>query len=94
MEYDSRHIPNLPFAIVTPKEPGTRGSEMVLEFAHGDNAKQLKEWLRAQGISVGFRYSPFADSPRSGIIRAGFNPLFNSFEDVFKFGAELMRFRQ
>lgn len=74
------------FDIITPHNPDQRGAEVALEFHDAAKAKSLYHWLRSKGAIVDYRESPFTphagSTTRPGIIRAGFNPLYNSFRDA------------
>jgi kynureninase len=63
------------FEIITPADPERRGAQLSLYF--GDRAKMLQQQLAAKGVVVDFR------SP--GVIRVSPAPLYNSFEDVYRF---------
>lgn len=63
------------FEIITPTEPERRGAQLSLYF--GDRAKALQQQLAEEGVVVDFR------SP--GVIRVSPAPLYNSFEDVYRF---------
>ncbi len=61
--------------ILTPAEPERRGAQLSLYF--GDRGKHLQQQLAAAGIVVDYR--------EPGVIRVSPAPLYNSFEDVYRF---------
>jgi kynureninase len=63
------------FEIITPGEPEWRGAQLSLYF--GDRAKALQQQLAEEGVVVDFR--------GPGVIRVSPAPLYNSFEDVYRF---------
>lgn len=63
------------FEIITPAAPERRGAQLSLYF--GDRAKALQQELAKEGVVVDFR------SP--GVIRVSPAPLYNSFQDVYRF---------
>jgi kynureninase len=69
------------FFILTPRNPKERGCQLSL-YIH-KNGKQLFDRLTRQGV--------FADWREPGVIRVAPAPLYNSFEDVFRFGEILKR---
>ena len=72
---DSGGLESGGFDIITPSERDRRGAQLSLYF--GDRAKGLQQQLGDEGIVVDFR------SP--GVIRVSPAPLYNSFEDVYRF---------
>jgi kynureninase len=68
-------IPGTPFELLTPAEPEKRGAQLSLYFPEG--GKELQAALQEAGIVVDYR--------EPGVIRVSPAPLYNSFEDVFKF---------
>jgi kynureninase len=63
------------FEIITPTEPERRGAQLSLYF--GDRAKALQQHLAEEGVVVDFR--------GPGVIRVSPAPLYNSFEDAYRF---------
>jgi kynureninase len=61
--------------IVTPAEAVCRGAQLSLYF--GDRGKAIQQELGAAGIVVDYR--------EPGVIRVSPAPLYNSFEDVYRF---------
>ena len=76
------------FDILTPSDSTQRAAEVSLEFHDSAKAKALHTWLRTKGAIIDYRESPFAPrqgkSTKPGIVRAGFNPLYNSYTDAAK----------
>lgn len=67
------------FEIITPKNPSERGAQLSI-LAHGQG-KKLFDALSAQGV--------VADWREPNVIRIAPAPLYNSFEDVYRFGQAL-----
>ena len=64
--------------IITPKTPNQRGCQLSIEIAAGDQSgKKIHAALESQGIETDWR--------EPNVIRAAPVPLYNSFEDVFRF---------
>jgi len=63
------------FEILTPAEPEWRGAQLSLFL--GDRAKAIQQQLGEKGVVVDFR--------GPGVIRVSPAPLYNSFEDVYRF---------
>jgi kynureninase len=61
--------------ILTPTEPERRGAQLSLYF--GDKGKSVQQRLAEAGIVVDYR--------EPGVIRVSPAPLYNSFEDVYRF---------
>ena len=61
--------------ILTPAEPERRGAQLSLYF--GDKGKSIQQQLAQKNIIVDYR--------EPGVIRVSPAPLYNSFEDVYKF---------
>jgi kynureninase len=61
--------------ILTPAEPERRGAQLSLYF--GDRGKSIQQQLAAAGIVADYR--------EPGVIRVSPVPLYNSFEDVYRF---------
>ncbi|MBP6350966.1 MAG: kynureninase [Candidatus Obscuribacter sp.] len=66
-------------SIITPASPSERGSQLSLRFKGGKN---ILEMFKAQGVVCDFR--------EPDIIRATPAPLYNSYEDVYRF-AQIVR---
>lgn len=67
--------------VITPADPAQRGCQLSI-FAHG-MGKELFDRLTAQGI--------FLDWREPNVIRMAPVPMYNSFEDVWRFGEALDR---
>jgi kynureninase len=61
--------------ILTPAEPERRGAQLSLYF--GDKGKTVQKKLAEAGIVIDYR--------EPGVIRVSPAPLYNSFEDVYRF---------
>jgi kynureninase len=61
--------------ILTPAEPERRGAQLSLYF--GDRGKSVQQRLAEAGIVIDYR--------EPGVIRVSPAPLYNSFEDVYRF---------
>jgi len=61
--------------ILTPAEPERRGAQLSLYF--GDKGKPIQQKLAEAGIIIDYR--------EPGVIRVSPAPLYNSFEDVYRF---------
>jgi kynureninase len=61
--------------ILTPVEPERRGAQLSLYF--GDRGKAVQQQLKEAGIVIDYR--------APGVIRVSPAPLYNSFEDVYRF---------
>ncbi|MBS1664676.1 MAG: kynureninase [Bacteroidetes bacterium] len=68
-------LTNLKFDIITPAEPHRRGAQLSLYF--GDQAKPIHKKMLDAGIVVDYR--------NPSVIRVAPAPLYNSFEDVYRF---------
>jgi kynureninase len=79
IEEISRNSEKVNFEIITPKEPTKRGAQLSI-LAHGQG-KALFDKLSEQGV--------VADWREPNVIRVAPAPLYNSFEDVYRFGAAL-----
>jgi len=80
MEYLLKQITHLPFEIITPAEPARRGCQLSLLFA--DRGKEVFEKLAENGV--------IADWREPNVIRIAPVPLYNTFEDCFRFYEILM----
>ena len=63
------------FTVITPRDPEARGCQISI-LAH-ENPKQLHKKLEAAGVKADFR--------EPNVIRAAPTPLYNSFQDVWRF---------
>lgn len=64
-----------PFDIITPARPERRGAQLSLYF--GKRGKSIQQQLAKEGVIVDYR--------EPGVIRISPAPLYNSFEDVYRF---------
>jgi len=69
---------------ITPREPGQRGSQLSLRFK--GESKKLLQQFKAEGVVCDFR--------EPDIIRATPVPLYNTFEDVYRFCQIVKKFAQ
>jgi len=76
-----------PFTIITPDDPAQRGCQLSLLVR--ENGRALFDTLTRNGVVVDWREPDPSTSLRSGVIRMAPVPLYNSFEDVFRFGGIL-----
>lgn len=74
-------IPKSKITILTPRDKNQRGCQLSLIFS--ENGKQIHEQLLKAGIITDWR--------NPDVIRLAPVPLYNSFEDVWKFGDELKK---
>ncbi|NQD39071.1 kynureninase [Permianibacter sp. IMCC34836] len=64
--------------VLTPYEPRRHGAQLSLTVKlHGQSAKQVQQKLEDQGVTCDFR--------EPNVMRAAPAPLYNSFEDVWRF---------
>ncbi|MBP8823224.1 MAG: kynureninase [Flavobacteriales bacterium] len=70
--------------IITPKDPGQRGCQLSI-LAHG-KGKGIHARLTERAVSVDWRESSPGSATGAGVIRMAPVPMYNSFEDVFRFG--------
>ncbi|HSC52565.1 MAG TPA: kynureninase [Phnomibacter sp.] len=75
LEYLLQQLPQIPFEIVTPKDPAQRGAQLSLYFQ--EQGREIHEKMVDSGIIVDYR--------EPGVIRVAPAPLFCSFEDVYRF---------
>jgi len=75
MEFLLRQVTNLQFEIITPTEPDRRGAQLSLLF--GPEGKQVFETLTANGI--------VADWREPNVIRIAPVPMYNTYEDCYRF---------
>jgi kynureninase len=68
--------------IITPKDPSERGCQLSLVINNG-MGKNMYNLLRQQGV--------VADWREPDVIRVAPVPLYNTFEDVFRFGEILSK---
>jgi len=75
LEFLLHQLSNINFEIITPAEPERRGAQLSLFFK--DRGKEIHQKMIESGIIVDYR--------EPGVIRVAPAPLYNSFEDVFRF---------
>ena len=75
LEFLLGQITNLSFAIITPDHPQRRGCQLSLLFK--EKGREVFDQLTAQGV--------VADWREPDVIRIAPVPLYNSFEDVYRF---------
>jgi kynureninase len=80
MEYLLRKITHLPFTIITPTQPEQRGCQLSLLFS--ERGREVFEVLQANGV--------IADWREPNVIRIAPVPLYNTYEDVYRFYEILM----
>ena len=76
-------LDNIRFHIITPAEPHRRGAQLSLYFE--DQGKEIHRQMTDAGIIVDYR--------EPGVIRVAPAPLYNSFEEVFRFYHILRQFQ-
>lgn len=69
--------------VITPFESQNQGCQLSLQFA--GNGKKIFDLLTAQGVIADWR-EPDQEGRGDGVIRVAPVPLYNSFDDVFRFG--------
>jgi len=77
-----QNLNNLSFIIITPEEPERRGAQLSLLFK--EKGKAVFEFITQNGV--------IADWREPDVIRVAPVPMYNSFEDVFRFYEILGRF--
>jgi kynureninase len=70
-----QQLPEGQFEIITPDEPGKRGCQLSMLF--GDKGREVFSKLTENGI--------IADWREPNVIRIAPTPLYNSYEDCFRF---------
>ncbi|RQO32319.1 kynureninase [Taibaiella sp. KBW10] len=74
-EYLLKEVKNLDFEIITPEEPQRRGAQLSLLFK--DKGRVVFDYLTENGV--------VADWREPNVIRIAPVPMYNSFEDVYRF---------
>lgn len=82
LEFLLRQLHNLKFDIITPLDAEWRGSQLSLYFR--EKGKEIHQQMIDTGIIVDYR--------EPGVIRVAPAPLYNSFEDVYRFYEILKKF--
>jgi kynureninase len=80
LEWLLRQITHLPFEIITPTDAQRRGCQLSMLF--GERGKEVFETLTANGV--------IADWREPNVIRVAPVPLYNTYEDCYKFYEILM----
>ena len=75
MEFLLKEITHLPFEIITPSEPSRRGCQLSMLFH--ERGREVFDALTANGV--------VADWREPNVIRIAPVPLYNTFEDCFRF---------
>ena len=75
LEYLLKQLKHLNFEIITPVNPAERGAQLSLYFR--ERGREIFEELVKKGVVVDYR--------EPGVIRVAPAPLYNSYEDVFRF---------
>ncbi|MCD6011321.1 MAG: kynU [Flavipsychrobacter sp.] len=75
MEYLLQQIKHLPFEIITPAEPGRRGCQLSMLFK--EKGREVFDALTQNGI--------VADWREPNVVRIAPVPLYNTFEDCYRF---------
>lgn len=83
LEYLLHQLNNISFEIITPAEPERRGAQLSLYFK--ERGKEIHQKMIEAGIIVDYR--------EPGVIRVAPAPLYNSFEDVYRFYQILQQFQ-
>jgi kynureninase len=81
LEFLLRGVPGDPFEIITPRNPLERGCQLSIRI--GQDARKMSEYLKWEGIIVDYRHPD--------VIRVAPVPMYNSFEDVWRFVQKLTR---
>ncbi|MEJ0036655.1 MAG: kynureninase [Gammaproteobacteria bacterium] len=69
--------------LITPRSPAGRGCQLSFRIVGPGRGAKVFRWLTANGVACDWR--------EPDVIRASPTPLYNSFEDVFRFGEKLAR---
>ena len=82
---DSLNTDKRRFDIITPRDPAQRGAQ--LSFLTGPAGKQLFDYLTQNGVICDWREHnlPGEKGEKAGVIRIAPTPMYNSFEDVWRF---------
>ncbi len=67
--------------LITPRDPASRGCQLSFRIPGAGRGAQVFGWLTANGVACDWR--------EPDVVRASPVPLYNSFEDVFRFGEKL-----
>ena len=80
MEFLLRQITHLPFEIITPREQERRGCQLSMLF--GERGREVFDTLTERGI--------IADWREPNVIRIAPVPMYNTYEDCYRFYETLM----
>jgi len=83
LEFLLNQLGSKKFSVITPREPSARGCQLSI-LAH-ENPKELFKELGAAGVKCDFR--------EPNVIRAAPTPLYNTFEEVWRFAQILGKTR-
>jgi len=83
LQFLLQSLDNLRFHIITPAEPHRRGAQLSLYFE--EQGKEIHRQMTDAGIIVDYR--------EPGVIRVAPAPMYNSFEEVFRFYHILRQFQ-
>jgi kynureninase len=75
LEFLLQQLTNISFEIITPSNPEERGAQLSLFF--NERGKEIHQQLIENGVVVDYR--------EPGVIRVAPAPLYNSFEEVYRF---------
>lgn len=75
LEFLLHQLKNISFEIITPSNPEERGAQLSLYF--NERGKEIHQQLIQNGVVVDYR--------EPGVIRVAPAPLYNSFEEVYRF---------
>jgi kynureninase len=67
------------FRVITPQEPERRGAQLSLLFMDPEQGRTMQRRLQEEGVVTDYR--------EPGVVRVAPAPLYNSFEDVYRFYA-------
>jgi kynureninase len=67
--------------LITPRQPDERGCQLSFRISGAGRGAKVFQWLTANGVACDWR--------EPDVIRASPIPLYNSFEDVFRFAEKL-----
>jgi kynureninase len=83
LEYLVQSRSGISLQIITPKDPHKRGAQLSLYFP--EKGRQIFERMIQEGVIVDYR--------EPGVMRVAPAPLYNSYEEVYRFHEILLRFR-
>jgi len=82
LEFLLGRLNNMPIEIITPSSPDQRGAQLSLFLP--EKSKEVHRRMKEEGIIVDYR--------EPGVIRVAPVPMYNSFEEVFRFYEILKQF--